>query len=612
MASEKGKISINTENIFPIIKKWLYSDKDIFIRELISNAADAISKYKQIIGMGEATEDENPYKITVVVNKKEKTLTFEDNGIGMTADEVKKYINQIAFSGAKDFVEKYQDKNSATDQIIGHFGLGFYSAFMVAGKVTIDTLSFVKDAEAVLWESDGETEFKMDVSEKTTRGTKITLHLLKEEKEFFNITKVNEVVKKYCGFMAYEIYVVDANEKVDKDKEKEEPTPINDISPLWLKKPSKCSDEEYIDFYKKTFMDYNEPLFWIHLNMEYPFRLKGILYFPKLKHEFETVEGQIKLFYNQVYVADNIKEVIPEFLMLLKGTIDCPDLPLNVSRSFLQNDGYVQKISKHITKKVADKLKKLYTKERENYNKFWDDINPFVKYGCLKDDKFYDKIKDVIIYKTINDKYITLEEYLVDAEKTHKNKVYYVSDKDKQAQYIEMFKENEIDAVVLPIMFDSHFISFVESKNTDIKFESIDSDIQNSLKSEEKSEENEALIELVKKALGEDSITIKTQALKNKDISAIISISEQGKRMGDMSKMFGGMNMGGPSLSGDTLILNSANETIIKLEKMENEEDKNETIKYVYQLAKLSAGKLDAKDLSEFIKRSSGLLNKTL
>ena len=615
--SEHGKISINTENIFPIIKKWLYSDKDIYIRELISNSADAINKHKQLIAIGEAKDTEDKYKITVTVNKKEKTLSFEDNGIGMTSEEVKKYINQIAFSGAKDFLEKYKDKGDSSDQIIGHFGLGFYSAFMVAEKVTIDTKSFIEEEDAIMWESDGETEFEMGPSTKENRGTKVTLHIMKEEKEFLDINKVTEVVKKYCGFMAYEIYIVDANKKVEKksdteNEEVKEETPINEIAPLWLKRPAECSDEEYKEFYKKTFSDYEDPLFWIHLNMDYPFRLKGILYFPKLKHEFETNEGQIKLFYNQVYVADNIKEVIPEFLMLLKGVIDCPDLPLNVSRSFLQNDGYVQKISKHITKKVSDKLKQLFKKDRENYNKYWEDINPFVKYGCIKEEKFYDKVKDYMIYKTINDKYITLEEYLAECEETHKGKVYYVSDLDKQAQYIEMFKEHNINALILPLMIDSHFIVLIESKGPEVKFESIDADIQNALKADEEEKENTVLIDAFKKALGNDKMEIKTQALKNIEISAIISISEQGKRMEEMMKSYGNMNLNMPLSDNETLILNSKNPIIIKLNELADGEKKTDTIKHVYQLAKLAAGKLSSKELSEFIKRSSGILDEAL
>jgi len=615
MVNEHGKISINTENIFPIIKKWLYSDKDIFIRELISNSTDAINKHKQLVAMGEAKENTDKYKITVTVNKKEKTLSFEDNGIGMTAEEVKKYINQIAFSGAKDFLEKYKDKGDSSDQIIGHFGLGFYSAFMVAEKVTIDTKSFNEKEDAVMWESDGETEFEIGPSTKEDRGTKITLHIMKEEKEFLDINKVTEVVKKYCGFMAYEIYVVDANKKATKKGDKEEvqeETPINDVAPLWLKRPSECSDEEYKEFYRKTFLDYEEPLFWIHLNMDYPFRLKGILYFPKLKHEFETNEGQIKLYYNQVYVADNIKEVIPEFLMLLKGAIDCPDLPLNVSRSFLQNDGYVQKISKHITKKVSDKLKQLFKKDRENYNKYWEDINPFVKYGCIKEEKFYDKVKDYMIYKTINGDYITLEEYLAECEETHKGKVYYVSDIEKQAQYIEMFKEHNINALILTHMIDSHFIVLIESKNPEVKFESIDADIQNALKTDEEEKDNEALIEAFKKALGDDKMEIKTQALKNSEISAIISISEQDKRMEEMMKSYGNMNFNMPLSNNETLILNSKNPIIIKLGELEDGEKKTDIIKHVYQLAKLAAGKLSSKELSEFIKRSSGILDEAL
>ncbi|MCD6321934.1 MAG: molecular chaperone HtpG, partial [Clostridiales bacterium] len=612
-------ISINTENIFPIIKKWLYSDKDIFVREIISNASDAINKHKRLVDMGEVVQDDNKYEIHVRVDKKNKTLSFTDNGIGMTGEEVKKYINQIAFSGAQDFLEKYKDKTDGKDDIIGHFGLGFYSAFMVAERVEVDTLSFEEGAEAVIWESDGTSEYTMQTSERTERGSTITLHITKEEKEFLDFWKVSEVTKKYCEFMAIDIYVEDVNKKPDKDEEIKEPTPINDTEPLWLKKPSDCTDEEYEDFYKKAFKDYEKPLFWIHLNMEYPFRLKGILYFPKLKHELESAEGRIKLFYNQVFVADNVKEVIPEFLMLLKGVLDCPDLPLNVSRSFLQNDGYVKKISKHITKKVADKLKKLYKKQRDDYNAYWDDINPFVKYGCLRDEKFYDRIKDFIIYKTINDEYKTADEFLgLSDETVEKNdsnkqeKLYYVSDTVKQAQYMEMFKEHQLDAVILDTMLDSSFISFIESKLPNIKFESIDSNIAEALKGDGESEGFEELMTYFNDVIGEATLKIEVSHLKTAEMPAVIMGNEESKRMRDMSRMFGGMDMGGAFPDSNTLVLNSSNPVIKKMALSKDGESKKIAVRHIYELALLTAGKLDAKALSEFVKRSGSMLEKTV
>ena len=442
MEAVKGSISINTENIFPIIKKWLYSDKDIFIRELISNGCDAVSKYKRLVSLGEINNaQDEQYKITVSVSKNNKTIKFSDNGIGMTAEEVEKYINQVAFSGAEDFFNKYKDRMEEND-IIGHFGLGFYSSFMVSTKVEIDTLSFQEGAEAVRWVSEGGTEFEISKSDtKTTRGTTITLFLAEDSEEFLNEYEVRSVVNKYCSFLPVEIYVEDEDAEVKEDEEKVEPMPLNDTNPLWLKSPKDCTDEEYKEFYRKVFNVFDEPLFWIHLNVDYPFNLKGILYFPKLNNEFELVEGKVKLYNNQVFVADNIKEVIPEFLLLLKGVIDCPDLPLNVSRSFLQNDKDVSKISKHIIKKVADKLKSLHKNEKENYEKFWDDIQVFIKFGCLKEESFYDKVKDSILFKTINDEYVTINEYLEKAKEKHENKVFYVNNVEQQSQYIKLFKD---------------------------------------------------------------------------------------------------------------------------------------------------------------------------
>lgn len=609
MVDEKGNISINTENIFPIIKKWLYSDKDIFVRELISNSADAIIKHKRLVGMGEVPEPEGKYEIHVIVDKKNKTLSFSDNGIGMTGEEVKKYINQIAFSGAQDFIEKYKDKADGKDDIIGHFGLGFYSAFMVAEKVEVDTLSYMEDAEPVVWESDGTSEYTMKTGSRTERGTTITLHITKEEKEFLDYANVKKITQKYCGFMAYDIYVEDASKK--KDDEINEP--VNDTEPLWLKKPSECTDEEYEEFYIKAFNDFRKPLFWIHLNMEYPFRLKGILYFPKLGHEFEPSEGKIKLFYNQVFVAENIKEVIPEFLMLLKGVLDCPDLPLNVSRSFLQNDGYVRKISSHITKKVADKLKKLYKKQRDDYNKYWDDINLFVKYGCMRDEKFYDRVKDYIIYKTINGEYKTLDEFTenLEAGSDEKKTVRYVSSEAKQSQYMEMYKEHGLDAVILDTLLDSSFINFIEMKS-DVKFESIDSNISQALKGEGDTDGFDELKEFVKETIGDENLKVDAHPLKSDEIPAVIMADEQSKRMKDMSMMYGAMGINDKFPSNDTLILNTGNPVIKKLAKSSDEKTKGELVRHIYELALLAAGKLEASDLGRFLKRSSGIIEKSL
>ena len=539
MAKEKGNISINTENIFPIIKKWLYSEKDIFIRELVSNAADAISKLNKLAAMGETTlDDDYKFKITVSVNKEAGTIKVIDNGIGMTGDEVKKYINQIAFSGAKDFIEKYKDKTD-DQQIIGHFGLGFYSSFMVAKKVKIDTLSYVEGAQAVSWVSDGNTEFEMEPSDKTDVGSVITLYLADDSMEFVDHYKMSEVLRKYFALLPYELYLVDENEKPDdkkeeKDKKEEDkkPEPLNNVNPLWKKNPKDCTEEEYKAFYREVFMDFQEPLFWIHLNMEYPFRMQGIIYFPRLKHEFETMEGKIKLYYNQVFVADNIKEVIPEFLLMLKGMLDCPDLPLNVSRSFLQNEGYVQMISKHITKKVADKLTLLYKKENDNYIKYWADIHPFVKYGCIRENNFYERVKDIIIFKTTNDAYVSLSEYLENNKEKHENTVYYVSDVKQQAQYINMFKENDMEAVILNTMIDSHFISFLESQNSGVKFLGIDSDVTANLKDDSKDEDEkevkkiaEKLEKLFKDGLDNQELKVQVEKLKSESTPAMIILS---------------------------------------------------------------------------------------
>lgn len=631
MNHENGTISISTEDIFPIIKKWLYSEKDIFIRELVSNASDAISKLKKLSTIGEADiAGDTKFNIKVVVDKSKNTIAIIDNGIGMTSDEVKKYINQIAFSGAKDFVEKYKDKTDDA-QIIGHFGLGFYSAFMVSEKVQIDTLSYQKDAEPVRWISSGGTEYEMEKSDRTEVGTTVTLYLAEDSREYLDAYKMREVLNKYFSFLPYDLYLEDAEDKKKKDSEKdgedkdvkpEEPKPLNDTNPLWLKNPKDCTDEEYKDFYRKVFFDFNEPLFWIHLNMDYPFNLKGILYFPKLKHEFETMEGQIKLYYNQVFVADNIKEVIPEFLMLLKGTIDCPDLPLNVSRSFLQNDGYVNKISSHITKKVADKLTSLFENERENFNKFWDDISPFVKYGCIKEKKFYDRVKDILIFKTINGEYLTLKDYLERNKDKHENQVFYVSDEKQQAQYIKMFKENGMEAVVLSTIIDNHFIQNLEMNESGVKFLRIDSDIGESLKdTENKLDENamkettESLEKLFKEKLANDKLKVRVESLKSASVPGMILLSEQSRRMQEMSRMFGGgMSFAGMYGNEETLVLNTNNGLIKSLLKLKDKEDKTEDTKLIceqiYDLASMSHKQLEPEAMTKFIERSNVILSR--
>ncbi|MBW6409336.1 molecular chaperone HtpG [Clostridium weizhouense] len=635
MVKENGNISIHTENIFPIIKKWLYSDKDIFIRELISNGCDAISKLKRLSSLGEANIcDDEKFKITVSVNKEEKTLKFTDNGIGMTEEEIRKYINQVAFSGAEDFVEKYKDKMDEGNDIIGHFGLGFYSAFMVADKVEIDTLSFKEDAESAKWICEGGTEYEISSSEeKKERGTTITLYINEDSADFLDEFKLRTIITKYCSFLPTEIYLENENKPKEEAKyetkknedgteyqelvQPEEPKPLNDTKPLWMKKPSECTDEEYKDFYKKVFTDFNEPLFWIHLNVDYPFNLKGILYFPKLKHEFEATEGQVKLYNNQVFVADNIKEVIPEFLLLLKGTIDCPDLPLNVSRSFLQNDRDVAKISNHIVKKVADKLTSLFKNSREEYNNFWNDIQIFIKYGCLRDEKFYEKIKDVIVFKTINDEYITLKDYLEKSKEKHENKVFYVSNEQQQSQYIKLFKEYNLDAIVLDASLDNHFISFLEMQERGVQFTRIDSDISDVLKSddEDSKELNSKLEEIFKSSLGDKISKISIEGLKNEETPAMILISEHSRRMAEMSKMYAAMNMPAGMFNEEkTLVINNKNAIVKKLIYLYEDESKKEEVKFICEhildLAKIANNELTPEDMDNFIKRNNSLLGK--
>ena len=675
MTNEQGNLAINSENIFPIIKKWLYSDHDIFIREVVSNACDAITKLKKLDLMSETSLPDNyKAKIEVEVNPEDKTITFTDNGLGMTADEVKEYINQIAFSGAADFLEKYKDKANE-EQIIGHFGLGFYSVFMVADSAEIHTLSYKEGSEAVHWESDGGLTFEMGPSDKDTVGTRIILHLNEDSYEFANEYRVREVLDKYCSFMPVEIFLTKANaepeyetipsEEVteedtvieeiveepqeDEKKEGEEakepvkktkilkrPVSISDTHPLWAKHPNECTEEEYKTFYRKVFNDYREPLFWIHLNMDYPFNLKGILYFPKVNLEYENVEGMIKLYNNQVFIADNIKEVIPEFLMLLKGVIDCPDLPLNVSRSALQNDGFVKKISDYITKKVADKLSGMCKTDRENYEKYWDDISPFIKFGCLKDEKFKEKIKDYVLFKDLDDKYSTLKEYLetipepeVEAEVVEEGKedeksseeteapkkiVYYVTDLQQQSQYVKMFREQDMNAVVLLHNIDQPFVSALEAGDDDVKFQRIDADLTDAFKEEgdeEKlKEDTETLKELFRKATGRDQLEVKVEKLKNDKVSSMITLSEEARRMQDMMKMYSANGMGGMELPdvGQTLVLNANNDLVQYLLANKDGEHSDMFCKQLYDLAMISHQPLQADKMTEFINRSNEIM----
>jgi len=620
---EQGNISINAENIFPIIKKWLYSEKDIFVRELVSNSSDAINKLKKLQSMGDANlSSEESFRISVVIDKDNNKLSFEDNGLGMTADEVKKYINQIAFSGAKDFLEKYMDKTDDA-QIIGHFGLGFYSAFMVSDKVEINTLSWQDGAQSVKWESEGGMDFILSDSERSTRGTTVSLFLAEDSREFLDKFTLRQTLTKYFEFLPVEIFIQELGEKSEEDLE-EKSELINDTHPIWIKNPRDCTDEEYKAFYKKTFNDYQDPLFWIHLNLDFPFNLKGVLFFPKLKHEFESIEGKIKLYYNQVFVADNLKEVIPEFLMLLKGCLDCPDLPLNVSRSFLQNDGTIKKLASHITKKVSDKLNSLNENEFENYSKYWDDISPFVKYGCLRNEKFFEGVKDIVLFKTITDEYLTLKSMIPEKEED-KRTVYYVNNLKNQAQYISTFKEHKLEAVVLDTLIDSHFISFLEMKEKGIVFKGIDADISESLKHEGKElEESKAskLVDLVKGLLNVDSdkfkksngeVTVEVKSLKSKGIPALLQQSEESRRFAEMSRNFGGgMGMDHMFPKSEILVLNSNNplvKSLINLKKDEQESEKAKLMaEYIYDLAVLQTRSLEPEAMKRFIERSTKLL----
>ncbi len=626
MTKEKGSLSIHSENIFPIIKKWLYSDHDIFIRELVSNSCDAITKLKRLKSLGEAEIEEKPdFKVQVVLDKTARTLKFIDNGTGMTAEEVKKYINQIAFSGAEDFLKNYKDKGDK-DQIIGHFGLGFYSAFMVADRVTIETLSYKPEAVAVVWNCDGGTDFEMETGNKVERGTEITLHLGQDGEDFLSESTLRSIIDKYCSFMPYPIYLDVADKEPEKDEEGNiivtEAKPLNDVHPLYLKQPNSCTDEEYKEFYKETFKDFKDPLFWIHLNMDYPFNLKGILYFPKLNTEFDTLEGRIKLYNSQVFVADNIKEVIPEFLLLLKGVIDCPDLPLNVSRSFLQNDGFTRKISDYITKKVADKLNGLFKTEREGFEKFWDDISPFVKFGLIKDDKFYQKVESIVLYKTTENKYVTVEEYLKEHEGKLDKQVYYVSDSIQQAQYIKMLKELSVGAVILDHNIDSAFISHMEMKKDDIHFKRVDSDISDLMKDSEETideetskQENETITNVFKNALNKEDIKIQLENLKSEDTAGMIILSEDSRRMQEMMKRYG---MGGfdPGMmpNEEVLVLNKKHSLIKYV--LEHGDEETELLslvaQQVYDLAVLSHKTLSPEAMTSFIKRSNEIMKQMI
>lgn len=639
----RGSLTINSENIFPIIKKWLYQDHDIFYRELISNGCDAVTKLKKLALIGEYDKKDEKYRIDVYVDPDEKTITVCDNGLGMTAEEVDQYINQVAFSGAADFLKKYKDKANS-DQIIGHFGLGFYSAFMVADKVTIDSLSYKADAVPVHWESDGGTEYTMTEGKREGHGTTVKLYLNDDSLEFCNRYKAYEVIDKYCGFMPVEIYLHDVKEEAEKAKkvmedagkdnkdtaektEPEEPKPVNDTNPLWNENPSKVTKEQYTEFYRKVFHDYREPLFQIHLNMDYPFNLKGILYFPKINTKYDNLEGTIKLYNTQVFIADNIKEVIPEYLMLLKGVIDCPDLPLNVSRSALQNDGFVKKISDYITKKVAEKLSGMFKVDREEYEKYWDDISPFIKYGCIKDSKFGDKMKDAIIFKDLSGKYVTLPEYLgadeendakpEDKEPEKKN-VYYVTDEKEQAQYINMFKREGLNALILDQIIDTPFIGFEEEKNENVSFVRIDSDLtdavrdENAACDEESKKLDEKLCALFKKVLGNDKLNVKAESLKNDEVAAMMTMSEEGRRMQEMMKMYAMYGMPAEELSEKdlTLILNKNNKLVKKLMDETETDTTDMIVKQLYDLAYLSHGNLSPERMTDFIKRSQELMLK--
>ena len=616
---EKGNISINAKNIMPVIKKWLYSDRDIFVREMVSNCCDAVSKMKRLVSIGEA-ENSEEYRVDVVINKQEGTLTFRDNGLGMTADEVKKYIAQVAFSGAEDFLQKYKNEKDDAGGIIGHFGLGFYSAFMVAKKVVIDTLSYQKDASAARWISEDGMEYEMEPSDRATRGTTIALYLNDEDKEFLEMWKLTEVLEKYCGFMPVPVFVqdetpVEKKESGEGQEEPEEEKPaeprqINDVTPLWLKKPSEVTDEEYKAFYHKVFHDYDEPLFWIHLNAEYPFNLKGILYFPRLKNEFTASEGVIKLYNNQVFVADNIKEVIPEFLMLLKGAIDCPDLPLNVSRSFLQNDGYVKKMAAYITRKVADRLVSEFNNHREDYQKYWDDIHPFVKYGCIKDEKFYDRVKNALLFKTTAGDYLTLEEYRnANCEEGKDPVVYYTSDEKRQAQMIEMYTAQNKGVVVLNTLIDANFISFLEftERESKLTFKRVDAAAEELTESGETNEEERKSLEtMFREASGDDGLEVQLKTFKSDEMISMLTVDEQNRRFTEMSRQWG-RDLNLPEKR--TLVLNDRHPIVQWLKHAPEGDTRKAVCAQVVDLAEMARQPLVAERMVEFLRRSNRLLS---
>lgn len=624
--TEKGGISVEIEHIFPIIKKWLYSEKEIFLREIVSNACDAVTKLKRLMSLGEAKDIEDNFKITVTLDKAARTLTVSDNGIGMTEDEVRRYICQIALSGALEFIQKYEgkDEDAAKDGIIGHFGLGFYSAFMVSDTVDVITRSYTTE-NAVKWVCSEAGNYEITKNYyRAERGTDVVMHIMKDEDEFLDENRIRGILEKYCSFMPVEIYldVVKTEEEQKKEDEakkdesaedKTEPKPINDIHPLWQKNPSDCTDEEYDEFYHKVFHDYREPLFHIHLNADYPLNFKGILYFPKIAHEYDSLEGEVKLYYNQVFVADNIKEVIPEYLLMLKGVLDCPELPLNVSRSYLQNSGYVAKISAHIVKKVADKINSMFSTDRESYEKLWNDLKTFVEYGCLRDRKFYERLKDSILYQDTEGKFVTLKEYLEAAKEKHENTVYYTADKTSQAQYIAMFAAEGIEVVVLDKLIDTQFINVIEQENDGVKFVRIDADVASALKAEGTAENNEKLAELFKKVSGNKELKVNFELLKNAKIPAVLNISEQSRRMDDMMKMYraAGNDVGTMSFPTDaTLIVNASSPLITRLAaEVETDEGKAERIaKQIYTLALLSQRQLTADELQSFLSDSFDML----
>lgn len=612
--SEKqtGGISVNTENIFPVIKKWLYSEKDIFLRELVSNATDAITKLKRLQSLGETPETEEPFRVDVVLNKDAKTITIEDNGIGMTEEELKKYICSIALSGAVDFIQKYESSEDGEKSgIIGHFGLGFYSAFMVSDRVEVFTRSYT-GAPAVHWSCDGDGAYELEAGEREGRGTEVVLHIADDETEYLESGKIREMLRKYCSFMPVEIYFDDGSEK--KEGEKEEP--VNDTTPLWQKNPADCTDEEYKDFYQKVFADYREPLFWIHINADYPLNFKGILYFPRLATNYDSLEGQVKLYYNQVFVADNIKEVIPEYLLMLKGVLDCPELPLNVSRSYLQTNTYVAKVSAHIVKKVADKLKSLCRDERERYEKVFDDIKTFVEYACIRDGKFYDRVKESLLLKLTDGTHVTIDEYLDKAKETHENKIYYTTDPSVQAQYIALYRAEGIDVAHFDSLVDTQFAACVESHREGVKFIRVDADLS-SLSKGENAEENETLRTLFRKVSGNEKLNVKFEALKNAAIPAVLNVSEESRRMEDMMKMYrmsGGADFGESFPLDMTLVLNTASPLISKLAAMDGSdaEGAENYASYIYRLSLLSLRKFTAEEMERFLKDSYKMLDELM